>query len=85
MSTAKLLEALRKGKLTYGTRETLRKMKKGKVKVVFVAEDCHEKTRESIVYYAGLGKVDVISLKQKARDIAQVCKKNFPVSVLSTS
>ena len=83
MSLVKLREALRKEKFVFGTRETVRELKMGKVKVVFVSDDCDDGTKESIKYYSKLSKVEVVQLKQKAKEIAQVCKKNFPVSVLS--
>ena len=39
MSVAKLREALKSQKITYGTRETLRNLKLGKTKVVFLSKD----------------------------------------------
>jgi len=83
MSVAQLREALRSQKLVVGTRQTLRNLKRGKVKVVFLSKDCHPHTKETISYYSTLGKVQIIPMEQGGREIAQLCKKNFPVSVLS--
>jgi len=83
MSVAKLREALKSQKITYGTRATLRRIKLGKVKAVFVARDCKESTKKTLQYYAGLSTIDLLSLEQGSKDIAQLCKKNYPVSVLS--
>ncbi len=83
MSVAKLREALKSQKITYGTRETLRNVKLGKTKTVFLSKDCEESTRKSLRYYSALEKIDIIALDQGSKDIAQLCKKNYPVSVLS--
>jgi len=83
MSITTLREALKSGKLQYGTRETLRNLKRGRVKVVFLSADCNEKTKHTILYYASLSKVDVVPLKQHSKELAQICKKNFPVSLAS--
>ncbi len=85
MSVARLREALRNQKLVFGSRQTLHLLKQGKVKTVFLSRDCRDWVKKSIHYYASLGKVDVVQMDQGSRDIAQLCKKNFPVSVLSHS
>ncbi len=83
MSVAKLREVLKSQKITYGARETLRNLKLGKTKTVFLSKDCQETTKKSIQYYSTLGKIDIITLDQGSKEIAQLCKKNYPVSVLS--
>ena len=83
MSVTQLREALRSHTLTFGSRETLRQLKTGKVKVVFLSKDCRDDVQKGITYYSTLGKIDIIRLEQGSREIAQLCKKNFPVSVLS--
>lgn len=83
MSLEALTEALRKEKLTFGTRETLRKLGTGKAHTIFLAVDCKEEIRKKISYYATLGKITVHELKQKSHEIAHICKKNYPVSVIS--
>lgn len=83
MSLPTLREALKNQKLTFGTNATLRQLKLGKVKVVFLAKDCQESTKKSVMYYSTLAKIDVIQMEQGEKEIAQLCKKNFPVSVLS--
>jgi large subunit ribosomal protein L30e len=83
MSVAKLREALRTQQLIYGTRQTLRNLKRGKTKVIFLSQDCNPATKDTISYYSTLRKVQIIQIEQGGREIAQLCKKNFPVSVLS--
>ena len=83
MSLAALREALKKETLTFGTQQTLRKLQAGDVKVIFFSADCNKSTKEHIHYYASLGKVTLHDLTQKSQEIAHICKKNYPVSVLS--
>jgi len=83
MSLPKLRDALKNQRLIYGTRETLRNLKLGKVKAVFLAKDCSETVKNSIIYYSKLKKIDIIQMEHGGKEIAQLCKKNFPVSVLS--
>ena len=79
----KLREALRTQKLIFGTRETLNNVKHGKVKTVFLSKDCDQKVKENLTYYSTLGKIEIIQMEQGSKEIAQLCKKNFPVSVMS--
>ena len=83
MSLALLQEALRKEHLTFGTKETLKLLQSGKVNTIFLSTDCREDIKERILYYASLGKVKIHHLKQKARELSHICKKNFPISVMS--
>lgn len=83
MSLTTLREALRAQKLTFGARETLRRVKMGKTKVVFLAKDCRDDVRKTLSYYSTLEKLEIVQMEQGSREIAQLCKKNFPVSVLS--
>jgi large subunit ribosomal protein L30e len=83
MSVVKLREALKHKELTFGTRETLRNLKLGKVKIVILAKDCQESTKKAVLYYSSLKKIDIIPMEQDSKEIAQLCKKNYPVSILS--
>ena len=84
MSLPKLREALHSQKLIFGTRETIRHLKHGTIKLVFLSRDCNPSTKKDVEHYASLGKVNIIHMEQGSKEIAQLCKKNYPVSVLST-
>ena len=83
MSVAKLREALKNKNLIFGARQTLRNLKLGKVKIVIMAKDCQESTRKAVLYYSSLKKIDIVPMEQDSKEIAQLCKKNYPVSILS--
>lgn len=84
MSLLKLREALHSKKIFFGTRETIRQLKRGTLRTVFLSHDCNPSTKKDVEYYASLGKIDIIQMEQGSKEIAQLCKKNYPVSVLST-
>jgi len=83
MSLAELKKALKEKEIILGGNETLRKARVGKVSTVFLSEDCKPSIKEQIVYYKKLGKLNVIELDVKSVELGTLCKKQFPVSVLS--
>tara|TARA_Y100000310_G_scaffold305179_1_gene345047 strand:+ start:570 stop:824 length:255 start_codon:yes stop_codon:yes gene_type:complete len=83
MSIQELREALKTETIFFGTNSTIKNLKNGKLKVVMVSKNCNSKTLEDIEYYAKIGKVKVIKLNQPSDEIALICKKAYPISVLS--
>ena len=83
MSLAILKEALLKEKPLFGTNQTLKNLKKGKTKTIFLAADCNEETKKTILYYSTITKTDIHHLTQKSHELSHICKKNFPISVIS--
>ena len=83
MSIKELRDALKEQKMIFGTKETLKQLKKGAVKKVFLSGNCPNSVRDHVKHYSKLAKVDVVELQQPGDEIALLCKKNFSVSVLS--
>ncbi len=83
MSIADLRKALKSEKLFFGAREAIKNLKRGKLKKIFLAENCPENIRNDIEYLGKLAKVEVIKLKQPNDELALICKKRVPVSVIS--
>lgn len=83
MSLEKLKKALREKEVTIGSNDTLKKVKGGKVSTVFLAKDCRPDVRKQMAHYAKLKAVDVIDIDMTATELGTVCKKQYPVSVLS--
>lgn len=79
MSIVKLRAALKTGKVIYGSERTLKNLKTGKVKTVFLSSTCPGDVREIIKGYD----VEVIELKEDGEEVALVCKRPHPISVLS--
>lgn len=80
MSIAKLKKAIKEQKLIYGTEKTLKNIRLGNTKVVFLASNCPEDTKKMIKSY---GNTEVIELNVPNDEIAMICKRPHPISVLS--
>lgn len=78
-----LKKALKEPTITIGTENTLKKIRNGKTKKVFMASNCPEKTRKRIEYYAKIGSVEVVKLEMPSDEVGLICKKPFSISVLS--
>ena len=83
MSLQDLKKAFKEQKLVYGNNETLKNLKNGKVLKVFLAKNCTAKMKEDILYYAKLSNAEVIQLEEPNDEIALICKKNYPITVVS--
>lgn len=78
----KLQDALKKEKLIYGSEKTLKLLRNGKVKVVFLASNIMDDVKAEIEHLAKLGNVEVVYLKIPNTEVGIVCKKPFAISVL---
>lgn len=83
MTVEDLKTALKSEKMTIGAKEVVRKLKHGQVKKVFVAATCPETVRTIVKRYAALKKIEVVELAVPSSEVALLCKKNYPISILS--
>ncbi len=83
MSLEALKEALKSQKVTIGSKEVVRKLKRGEVKKIFVASTCSQIMRDIIKRYVLQNKIEVVELSVPSSEVALLCKKNYPVSILS--
>jgi len=83
MSLAELRKVLKTEKVIFGANETIKNLKNGKVKRVFIANNCPEEIKKDLEYYCKISKVEIVELNQPNDEVALICKKNFPVSVIS--
>ncbi|PIN87442.1 50S ribosomal protein L30 [Candidatus Woesearchaeota archaeon CG10_big_fil_rev_8_21_14_0_10_32_24] len=72
-------------KVILGTEKTLKGLQSQSVEKVYVAKNCIESTLKDIQHYAGLAGIPVIYLDLNNEELGVFCKKNFFVSVLSTT
>lgn len=82
---AEIKKLLEKEKVIIGTKETIKQLKLGKIAKVFLSSNTPKEVKEDIEYYSKLGKVEVVKLEQLNVDLGTVCRKPFPISVLSVS
>lgn len=87
VETDPIIDELKKllidGKITMGIDKAISGLKKGTVSRVYVASNFPEDKKEDIARYAELSGAEVISLKYLNTELGTICKKVFPVSVLS--
>ncbi|PIN79738.1 50S ribosomal protein L30e [Candidatus Woesearchaeota archaeon CG10_big_fil_rev_8_21_14_0_10_34_8] len=85
VQVGELKKLLKGGKVVLGTDKTLKILRLGNAKKVFLSSNCSESVRKDIEYYATLAKVPLVNLKQPNDELGTLCKKPYPVSVLSVS
>ena len=79
MSLAELRKALKEKSIVFGTKRTLKNLRLGKCKKVFISSNCPKNIRDEIKGYD----VEIIELDEPNTEIALICKRPHPISVLS--
>ncbi len=82
---SELKKLLKTDKIILGTDRTLKLLKLGTADRVFLSSNCPEEVKKDIEYYAKLSNVPLIHLKQPNDELGILCKKPYPVSVLSVT
>ena len=77
-----LKDALKEKGLVFGRDKTLKKMREGNIKQVFIASNCPKDTEEAIMHYAKLNKAKIKKLDINNKELGTRCKKPFSVMVL---
>ena len=80
MTLAKLRKALKDDKVIFGTERTLKNLKLGKTKAVFLTSNCPERIKKEIKSYK---EIEIIELKEPSDEVALICKRPHVVSVIS--
>ena len=79
-----LKEAIKEGKgLIFGTHRTLKKLKMGEIKKVYVSSNCPKNVLDDVEHYSKIHKIPLEKLKESNEELGVVCKKPFHISVLS--
>ncbi len=78
-----LKQELKKQKPSYGVDVTLKKLRSGTVKKIYLTANCPEK--ETIKRYATQSNIEVIELTENNVEMGIICKRPHAVSVLSFS
>ena len=73
---------LKSGKLIIGTERTLKKLRAGKLKKIYVSANCPGIVKKNITQYSGLANIEVVNLKQQNDELGIICRKPFLISVL---
>jgi len=78
-----LKEAVKAKKVIIGADRTLKNLKLGKLKRVYLASNVKQDIKEDIEHYTKLFEVKLVQLKEDNEELGLICKKQFSVSVLS--
>jgi len=83
MSLTELRKALKSEKVVYGIRETVKNLKNGKTKKIFLSSNCPEEIKGDILYYSKIANVEVSQLEIPSDEISLICKRAHSISVIS--
>jgi large subunit ribosomal protein L30e len=75
--------AAKTGKVSYGADSAVNNAKTGRSKLIILASNCPQSTRQNVEYYSGLSNVPLITYRGSSMDLAALCGKPFSVSALS--
>mmetsp|Transcript_158 Transcript_158/g.128 ORF Transcript_158/g.128 Transcript_158/m.128 type:complete len:105 (-) Transcript_158:201-515(-) len=81
--TSKLALVMRSGKAVLGTKTTLKSIRTGKAKLVFISNNCPPLRKSLIQYYAMLAKIKTYLFPGNNNDLGTACGKFHAVSCLS--
>lgn len=75
--------ALKEKKVIIGKDKTLKLIRRGAIKKVYLANNCPEDLREDVKHYGKLFKVEVKETKKSNEELGVFCKKPFSISICS--
>lgn len=78
-----LREELKGKKVIIGTERTIKSLKMNKLKKVYMSSNCKQEFKEDIEHYCKLYNIPLVKLKENNEELGVLCKKPFPISVLS--
>jgi len=78
-----IVTTVKTGRVLFGVNNAVRNAKTGKAKLIIVASNCPQKTRDGIEYYCKLSNIPVIIYNGTSIDLGAVCGKPFTVSALT--
>ncbi|MDD4877586.1 MAG: ribosomal L7Ae/L30e/S12e/Gadd45 family protein [Candidatus Nanoarchaeia archaeon] len=81
--SSELKDVLKEKNIVFGTNETVKGLKLGKVKKVLLASNCPKSVRDTIAHYAKIANAVIVELDVPDKEIGLLSKKPFGVSVLS--
>ncbi|MFH1592192.1 MAG: ribosomal L7Ae/L30e/S12e/Gadd45 family protein [Candidatus Woesearchaeota archaeon] len=79
MTIARLKNELKSGKVVFGFEKTLKNIKLGKAKTVFLAKNCPDDFRNKLKGYG----VEIIELKEESDELSLICKRPHSINVIS--
>ncbi|HLF54351.1 MAG TPA: ribosomal L7Ae/L30e/S12e/Gadd45 family protein [Candidatus Nanoarchaeia archaeon] len=69
-------------KLLLGSESTMKHLRLGDVKKVYLASNCEPVVRDDVVRLCKFGQVELVDLAQSNEEIGVLCKKPYSISVI---
>ena len=82
-TTDEIKKYIKENKAIIGTEETIKGLKKGTIREVFLSANCPENVKETIQRYVKISSIKMNELDIPNDELGVICKKPFPISVLS--
>lgn len=82
---ADLKKILESKKMVIGSGETLKLLRRGQIKRVFISSNCAPQAKADIEHLCKVGDVELIELSQNNEEIGVLCRKPFPISVVGVT
>jgi large subunit ribosomal protein L30e len=80
---AEIKKLFEQGKLVLGEERTMRMVKNGTAKKVYLSTTVKVDLKQDVERYASIAKIDVVEVPMTADEIGALCRKQFGVSILS--
>jgi len=81
MSSNNLKKAIKEKTLIIGTDMTLKAIKSGKAKEIFVSVNCPEELKRKVKKYGEISGVAITELEETNEEIGALCKKPFSINL----
>ena len=82
---AEIKKLLDEKKVLLGAETTVKRLREGKIKKVFLSSNCSPAAREEIEKLCKLGNVECVDLKQNNEEIGSMCRKPFSISIIGVT
>jgi len=76
-------DSIKTEKVIFGTEQTLKLIKKGKIKTVFVSSNCPEGIISDLERYSKLDKFELVKTESSNKELGVFAKKPFSISIIS--
>ena len=83
VNVAEIKKLLDAGKLVVGGERTMKLLKTGHAKHVYLSKNCGSDVCEDVKRYADLSKIEVSQLEISSEELGAMCRKPFGIAVLS--
>ncbi|OIO41803.1 hypothetical protein CO154_00445 [Candidatus Pacearchaeota archaeon CG_4_9_14_3_um_filter_31_7] len=82
MNIIELKKELKESKTSYGIRESVRAIKKGKAEKIFISKNLPKEKEEEIENYCKVSKIPIVKIDASPEQIAEACKEEFNINII---